>query len=195
MLQQVLSSLTGKPAKERLDPRCVSYMSGHSVSQAMIETFEECAYAGPIRIGRLWLSRLADLEQENEEEENAPCIRHGFLIIGTGLNGDPMRSKSLPGPWCSSRTTLSERRSSRISRSASCARLSGSTNSGHKPRSVRISLWTPTRPKLSGIRQRKTASTVQSSVKQRRNGMYTAPKDAELSAEPVPFGGSLRWRK
>ncbi|MEA2601545.1 MAG: hypothetical protein QOF89_2537 [Acidobacteriota bacterium] len=89
-LQQILSRLTGKPVKEHLTESSVSFARDQAVPEALIETLAECAYAGPIRLGRLWLSRLAELEQENAEEENAPCIRHGFLIVGTGLNGDPI---------------------------------------------------------------------------------------------------------
>ena len=48
------------------------------------------ALGGPSRIAPLWLSPLADLELENSEEENRPCIEHGFLIVGSGLNGDPV---------------------------------------------------------------------------------------------------------
>jgi hypothetical protein len=56
----------------------------------LIETIEACAYAGRIRIGPVWLLRLAELERENTDEENAACLRHGFLIVGSGLNGDPV---------------------------------------------------------------------------------------------------------
>jgi hypothetical protein len=89
-LQEVLSPLEGKPGKERLSSRCWSYARDHGVPDDLIATLDECAYAGSIRIGRLWLSPLAELDIENSEEENAPCIEHGFLIVGSGLNGDPI---------------------------------------------------------------------------------------------------------
>lgn len=41
-------------------------------------------------LGKLWLSRLADADRENIEELIAPCIENGFLIVGSGLNGDPI---------------------------------------------------------------------------------------------------------
>lgn len=90
MLQQILSTLTDKPVKERLTERCLRYAHEHGVPQELLDTLGECAYAGPIRIGPVWLSRLAEFDRENEEEENADCLKHGFLIVGSGLNGDPI---------------------------------------------------------------------------------------------------------
>ena len=88
MLQQVLSTITGKPVKERLNERCRAYAREYGLPRALIETLDACAYAGPIRIGPLSLSRLAEFDRENAEEENAACLRHGFLIVGSALNGD-----------------------------------------------------------------------------------------------------------
>jgi hypothetical protein len=88
MLSEVLSRINGKPVKEAISERCLSYARKHGVTLPLIEKLEACAYAGPIQIGPITLSQLAELDLENEYEENANCIRHGFLILGNGLNGD-----------------------------------------------------------------------------------------------------------
>jgi hypothetical protein len=88
MLQQVLSAITGKPAKERLNERCLTYARQHGLPEALVATLDECAYAGPIRIGVVTLSRVAELDRENDDDANAECLKHGFLIVGSGLNGD-----------------------------------------------------------------------------------------------------------
>src|SRR5688572_7557940 len=90
MLQQVLSGIMGKPVKERLNERCLTYARQHGLSEALVATLDECAYAGPIRIGVVSLSRLAELDRDNADDANAECLRHGFLIVGSGLNGDPL---------------------------------------------------------------------------------------------------------
>jgi hypothetical protein len=90
MLNEILSKLSGKPAKERLDERCLGYLRDHVVPRDLISALEACAYAGPIRIGPAWLSRVAEIDRENTEEENAACMAGGFLIVGSGLNGDPI---------------------------------------------------------------------------------------------------------
>jgi hypothetical protein len=89
-LPEILSASPDTPVKESLSERCASYLRDQGVPHDLIALFDECAYGGPIRIGHLWLSPLADLELENSEEENRPCIEHGFLIVGSGLNGDPV---------------------------------------------------------------------------------------------------------
>ena len=67
-LEQILSAQTGKPVKERLSERCLSYAHRHALPQKPIDMLEKCAYAGPIRIGPVWLSRLAEFDRENAEE-------------------------------------------------------------------------------------------------------------------------------
>jgi hypothetical protein len=71
-LPEVLSTLPDTPVKESLGERCASYLRDQGVPHDLIALFDECAYVGPIRIGHLWLSPLADLELENSEEENRP---------------------------------------------------------------------------------------------------------------------------
>lgn len=90
MLRTVLAGIVEKPPKVSLGERCLSFARRHRVPKPILETLEACAYQGPIRIGGLWLSPLAEIDLENEEEENVPCIEHGFLILGSGLNGDPV---------------------------------------------------------------------------------------------------------
>ena len=89
-LQEILSRLEDKPLKERMPERCVTYAHAHGVPQELLDILEECAYGEPIRIGPVWLSRLAELDIANEEDVNAACLSHGFLIVGSGLNGDPI---------------------------------------------------------------------------------------------------------
>jgi hypothetical protein len=90
MLQQVLASLPDKPPKDRLSPRCVNDVRDRGLSDGLIAILDACAYAGDIQLGRLWLAPLGEVDLENQEEENLPCIEHGFLIVGSGLNGDPI---------------------------------------------------------------------------------------------------------
>ena len=85
-----LSRRTDLPPKERLSDRCLDYARERGVPLRLIETLDAYAYAGPIRIGPVWLSRLSEFDIENDTEENAPCLQHGFLIVGSGLNGDPI---------------------------------------------------------------------------------------------------------
>ena len=89
-LQRILSDPPVNPIKMRLSERCLSYARDNGVPVSLIATLDECAYAESIQIGRLCLSPLAELDLENQFEENRPCAEHGFLIVGSGLNGDPI---------------------------------------------------------------------------------------------------------
>ncbi len=88
MLQQILSDLPRIPVRERLGERCLAFLRRYAVPQELIDSLDECAHAGPIRIGPVSLSRLAELDKDNQDEAHATCIERGFLIVGSGLNGD-----------------------------------------------------------------------------------------------------------
>jgi hypothetical protein len=89
MLQRILATLERTPLREALSEGCLQWARAHGVSQELLSTLAECAYEGPIRIGPISLSRLATLEADNSEENAAP-IDHGFLLVGYGVNGDPV---------------------------------------------------------------------------------------------------------
>lgn len=90
MLQRILAGLADTPPRQPMGSRCLTYLRDHGVSEALVADLAACAYAGEIRIGRLWLSPLAEIDADNRLEENTPCIEHGFLVVGSGLNGDPI---------------------------------------------------------------------------------------------------------
>jgi hypothetical protein len=90
MLSQILAELTDKPAKERLSQRCLQYLREHGVPEEVILRLDECAYARHIRLGPVTLCRLSSVDAENSREANSACIDGGLLIVGSGLNGDPI---------------------------------------------------------------------------------------------------------
>jgi hypothetical protein len=90
MFQKALAVLAAEVPKARLGAPCLSYLRDHGVSESLITTLDECAYAGDIRVKRLWLAPLGELHLDNQLEENRACIEHGLLVVGSGLNGDPV---------------------------------------------------------------------------------------------------------
>jgi len=85
-----LLSIAGGVPREPLHSKCLEFLQSHSAPAPLVDQLARCSFAQPIRVGRLWLSRLAELDLENSDEANVPCIEHGFLIVGAGLNGDPI---------------------------------------------------------------------------------------------------------
>lgn len=89
-LAATLLKLAGEGQREPLNEDCIAFLRANGVSEDLVVTLNACAFASPLRVGRLWLSCLADAERENLDDQNAPCIRNGLLIVGSGLNGDPI---------------------------------------------------------------------------------------------------------
>lgn len=90
MLTDVLAKIPEKGAKKPLSVRCVDFLRSHSVEESLIEILEACAYQHPVRIGHILLYRLSEIDGENDDGPNQRCLEHGFLIVGAGLNGDPV---------------------------------------------------------------------------------------------------------
>ena len=90
MLPRVLANVPDKPPKATLGLRCSSYLRERGLSDQLIATFDQCAYAGDMQLGRLWLAPLGEVDLDNQLEENLPCVERGFLVVGSGLNGDPI---------------------------------------------------------------------------------------------------------
>ena len=73
-----------------MSSECMGWLRERGLPESVLADLSECVHAGAIPIGHLWLSPLGEVRLENELEENAPCIEHGFLVVGSGLNGDPI---------------------------------------------------------------------------------------------------------
>jgi hypothetical protein len=89
-LADVIVAVSEGLEPEPLPSACLTFLHSHDVPEPIVARLRECALTAPVRVGLLRLSRLAELDRENTEAVNAPCIQHGFLIVGSGLNGDPI---------------------------------------------------------------------------------------------------------
>jgi hypothetical protein len=67
-----------------------TFFDEHRVPPALREFLERHCYNVPVTVGQLIFEAVNDLPEENLDEPNAPCIRAGLLVIGDGLNGDPI---------------------------------------------------------------------------------------------------------
>lgn len=90
MLTAALFEVAAGCPREPLHPSCVAFLRANGVPEDVLSMLNSCAFAGSLRIGNLWLSRLPEADRENTETQNAPCLKNGFLIVGSGLNGDPI---------------------------------------------------------------------------------------------------------
>ena len=52
--------------------------------------FIDYSFNQSVKIGRIYFDRVNDFEKHNLDEMSIKCIEDALLIIGSGLNGDPV---------------------------------------------------------------------------------------------------------
>lgn len=68
----------------------VSWLHEIGVSEALVSFFERHSYVSWVQIGRVSFNRVSELVRENMDPQNRAVYKSGLLIIGSGLNGDPI---------------------------------------------------------------------------------------------------------
>jgi hypothetical protein len=89
----VLADVIKKAAKgSRAEPASAStlaFLKKHHVPPRIVRTLQACSASTLIRIGQLTLYPFSALPKQNGKP-NHHALRNGFLVIGHGLNGDPI---------------------------------------------------------------------------------------------------------
>jgi hypothetical protein len=75
---------TEPPSKASL-----AFLKKHHVAPRIVRTLQGCSVPAPIRVGRLTLYPFSALPKLNGKP-NHHALRNGFLVMGNGLNGDPI---------------------------------------------------------------------------------------------------------
>jgi hypothetical protein len=69
--------------------RTLSFLKRHRVPPGIVESLEACSVSSFVRVGRLTLCPFSALPEKNARP-NHYALRNGFLVIGSGLTGDPI---------------------------------------------------------------------------------------------------------
>jgi hypothetical protein len=67
----------------------LAFLKKHRVRQRITRSITACSIPSFIRVGRLTLYPFSALPKQNGKR-NQHALRNGFLVIGNGLNGDPI---------------------------------------------------------------------------------------------------------
>jgi hypothetical protein len=67
----------------------LAFLNKHRVPSGIVDTLKLCSVSAFIRVGHLILHPFSALPKENDTP-NHHALRNGFLVIGKGLNGDPI---------------------------------------------------------------------------------------------------------
>jgi len=78
------------PQFEPPNPRVIDWLRSKKVDEVTIQELSSCSTCSHIKINQIYLNKFNDLIEENSDEQNELCLENGFLIIGSGLNGDPI---------------------------------------------------------------------------------------------------------
>lgn len=89
-LDKLLLAHSERPAPRPVSETTLAFLRKHGVPAPLSKVLFRSSYAGPIQLGKLWFNEVDQIAKENLARQNRPCIRNGFLIIGAGLNGDPI---------------------------------------------------------------------------------------------------------
>lgn len=176
-LRRMLADVVRKATKgSRVEPpsaTTIAFLRKHHVPPKAIQVLKASSVSAPIRVGRLTLYPFSALPKQNGRP-NQHALRNGFLVIGNGLNGDPIAVELSNGEvaflahdilWGLDPNALP-------SRSAWPARRSTSIRSGHVRSSRMIFRWTSTRRAADSDRPPTTRAT-RPSISTARSGATT----------------------
>jgi len=82
--------LNGSLRKELVSSEAIKFLTKHNAPQSIIDFFNEFSYSQPIRFNNVYFNYVNEIASNNLEDENQACINNGLIIIGSGLNGDPI---------------------------------------------------------------------------------------------------------
>jgi hypothetical protein len=76
--------------REAIREKTSAFLQKYRVADELIEFFAQFSFDRPIQLGHVDFDQVNDFEAYNLDEVNHYCIKAGLLIIGRGLNGDPI---------------------------------------------------------------------------------------------------------
>jgi hypothetical protein len=76
---------------EPLSKKAMNFLNRYNVKPELIEFFKRYSFKQDIRFKNVNYYRVNEIENNNTWDENlSKCIESGLLVIGAGLNGDPI---------------------------------------------------------------------------------------------------------
>ncbi len=81
---------TNLPPLEPASQEVIDWLRLQGIDEETIQELSSCSRGKAIKVNKVYLSKFNGLTEENLYEQNARCLENGYLIIGSGLNGDPI---------------------------------------------------------------------------------------------------------
>ncbi|MBS1576498.1 MAG: hypothetical protein JST09_14435 [Bacteroidetes bacterium] len=87
-ISDILSEV--RPIRQQVTNATISFLDKYSISKEIQDLLILNSFDRPFKVGHIYYDKTNDIEKENLDEQNVNCINEGLLIIGCGLNGDPV---------------------------------------------------------------------------------------------------------
>lgn len=79
-----------RPVRQSVTNSTINFFDKYSIPKELQDLLIQNSFDRPFKFGHIYYDKANDIEKENLEEQNINCINEGLLIIGSGLNGDPV---------------------------------------------------------------------------------------------------------
>jgi hypothetical protein len=79
-----------RPIRQSTTNTTIAFLDKYSISKEIQDLLIQNSFDRPFKVGHIYYNKTNDIEKENLDEQNINCINEGLLIIGCGLNGDPV---------------------------------------------------------------------------------------------------------
>lgn len=74
----------------KVTDKTIEFLESMDLSSGVIDFFKAYSFRGEIEFGNVYFNCVNRIRTENLEEENKEIYKNHLLIIGSGLNGDPI---------------------------------------------------------------------------------------------------------
>lgn len=79
-----------KRSREAPNSEVVAWLQTIDLEPEVLDQLLSASFNSFVKINNISFNKLNDIKTENLDPQNIECIESGYLIIGSGLNGDPI---------------------------------------------------------------------------------------------------------
>ena len=89
-MEGALDAIDDQPRTLALYPETRAWLEQFGASSSLIATLRKFPFASHVQFGNVTFNEVNRIPEYNDQDENKPLREKGLLIIGGGLNGDPI---------------------------------------------------------------------------------------------------------
>jgi hypothetical protein len=82
--------LEARPIRQAVTNTTIAFFEKYLIPKEIQDIIIQNSFDRPFKLGHIYYNKTNDIEKENLDEQNINCINEKLLIIGCGLNGDPV---------------------------------------------------------------------------------------------------------